>query len=345
MSLSKAFVRQPRGLILAEMVAALIGIGFLDCLSGYRIRLLPFYAGPIFVVAWCCGKRWAIAVGLLAGVISLTADWLDGDPDLQSWTKLWEIARHLGSCLAVALVGLALRNKRDAALARIALLEHSRRLENEIVQITDIEQRRIGQDLHDGLCQHLAAVACSAASLKEDLERLRLPNEANSAGELVELLQDAVIQTRDLAYRLVPAHLGRVGLVLALESLARSVTHLHGINCTFESHGIVREYEDRIAENLYRITQEAINNATRHGKARNVAVSLQTANGLTTLRIQDDGAGFSAEAGNESGMGLNIMRYRARLNGGELKIEQPKTGGALVSCVARTGTQSNEIAA
>lgn len=162
MSLANAFARQSRGYIFAEMVAALFAIGALDQLTGFQIRLLPFYSAPVFVAAWFCGKNYGIAAGLLAGFISLTADWVDHDPDLQGWTRSWEIIRHLGSCLAVALVGLALRSKRDITEARIALLEHSQKLEDEIVRTTETEQRRIGQDLHDGICQHLAALACSA---------------------------------------------------------------------------------------------------------------------------------------------------------------------------------------
>lgn len=342
MRLTKAFARQPPVWIFAEMMGALLVIGVLDSVSGYEIRLLPFYVGPIFVVAWFCGKKPGVAAGLVAGCISLIADWIDHDPDLMGWAQGWEIARHLGTCLAIALVGSALRVKRDMAAARIALLEHSRQLENEIVRITDAEQRRLGQDLHDGLCQYLAALACSATSLRDDLQKLHLRSEADTAGELSDLLRDAVVQTRDLAHRLVPAHLSRVGLSLALESLAQSVSRLQGINCRFESRGPARNYEQVAAKHLYRIAQEAINNATRHGKARNIIVSLEAVNGLTTLNVRDDGTGFSPSITNGAGTGLQIMRYRARLNGGELRIEPAEGGGTLISCTAKTSQENRE---
>jgi signal transduction histidine kinase len=344
MRLAKAFTMQSRSWIFVEMLAALLVIGFVDAISGYQIRLLPFYAAPIFVVAWSCGKRWGLVAGLIAGVISLTADWLDNDPDLQGWTEGWEIMRHLISCVAIALVGSALRAKRDIANARIDLLEHSQRLERQIVGITDAEQRRIGQDLHDGLCQCLAALACSAASLRDDLKGQGLGPEAKAADELGHHLRDAVVQTRDLAHRLVPAHVARVGLPLALDSLAQSVAQLQGINCTFQCHGVTGKYDNTVAKHLYRIAQEAINNATRHGHARNIQVSLEANNGLTTLNIRDDGSGFSPDAINGSGTGLQIMRYRARLNGGALKIEQQAGGGTLVSCTAETHRHFDESA-
>jgi len=343
MRLTQAFAKQSRVLIFVEMLAALVTIGLFDVVSGYQIRLLPFYAGPVFVVAWFCDKKSAIAAGLCAGAISLTADWLDHDPDLQGWAQGWEVFRHLVSCIAVALVGMALRAKRDIANARIALLEHNQRLEEEIVQTTDAEQRRIGQDLHDGLCQYLAALTCSATELSDDLNQLRLRPQAESAAELAELLRDAVVQTRDLAYRLVPAHISRVGLVVALESLAHSVSRLHGISCTFEARGPAPAYDENYATDLYRIAQEAINNATRHGQAHRIAVSLETTNGTTVLNVLDDGLGFSSK--NVGGTGLQIMTYRARLNGGEIKVEQPPTGGTLVSCTTKTAHEVTESAA
>jgi signal transduction histidine kinase len=342
-SLSKNFAQQPCFWIFAEMIATLLAIGVLDFISGPQIRLLPFYGGPIFVVAWFCGKRLAILSATFSAVIWWSANWFTGDPDLHSGVLIWETARHVGFFVVVALTGSALRTKSDAAAARIALLEHSRRLEHEIVTISEAEQRRIGQDLHDGLCQYLAALSCAATVLRDDLQKLQLRAEANTAGELANLLKDAVVQTRDLAHGLVPAHVADVGLVLALESLAQSVTRLQGVTCTFRFHGRAPDCDEETAMHLYRIAQEAINNATRHGKARNIAVSLDVAGYLMTLRILDDGVGISES--NPNGTGLTIMRYRARLSGGELRIEQPKSGGTLVSCSARTNPQQSEIAA
>ena len=206
--------------------------------------------------------------------VVVVCNWLTGDPDLHSWIGVWEVSRHVGFFLIVAVVGGALRAKSDIASERIALLEHSQRLEHEIVNISEAEQRRIGQDLHDGLCQYLAGLTCSASSLRDDLQKLDLRADANAADELVTLLQDAVVQTRDLARELVPAHVSRLGLVLALESLTQSVTRLHGVNCRFRSHASSANWDEDTAMHLYRIAQEAINNATRHGKAGNIFLFL-----------------------------------------------------------------------
>lgn len=319
------------------MLVAILVIGVIDTATGFKIRLLPFYAGPVFAVAWYCGRKAGLIAGALAGLTSLISDWISADPDLLGYIAIWEITRHMISCMAVAVIGSLLRTKSDMIAARIALLEHSQRLEREIVEISEEQQRRIGRDLHDGLCQSLAAMACSARSLRDDLEQINAAKEADVAEDLADLLRDAVVQTRDLAHELVPAHLDQLGLTLALESLANSVSRLQGVDCTFESHGSMVHLNDQLAGDFYRIAQEAIANATRHGKAKRIAIDLAVAPGLTTLRIEDNGVGIDQTNGHEKqGLGLNLMRYRARQNGGDLHINTSPGAGTTVLCTART---------
>jgi signal transduction histidine kinase len=325
------------------MMASLVAIAVFDFLTGYDIRLLPLYAVPIFVVAWFCGKRFGIAAALFSSLIWWFANWVMADPYLYNWIQAWEVLTQVGLFLVVAMVGSALRSKSDIAKERIALLEHSHGLEREIVNISEAEQRRIGQDLHDGLCQYLAGLSCAASSLRDDLQKLHVHAEADIAGELAKLLQDAVVQTRDLARKLVPAHVSRLGPVLALESLAQSVTRLHGINCKFRCHASSANCNERTAMHLYRIAQEAINNATKHGKAKNIVVSLDAGDHSLTLRVLDNGVGISES--NSAGMGLTIMRYRAHLIGGQLTIKRRNSRGTTLACTARTDPPESEIAA
>src|SRR5205085_5832176 len=136
----------------------------------------------------------------------------------------------------------------------------------------------------------------------------------------------------DLACGLVPVHMDEAGLPSALEELTASATRLFGSRCVYESAGAPLIQDNTMATHLYRIAQEAINNATKHGKATNVLVSLTENGKATTLRIADDGTGISKTATESDGMGLGLMRYRARLAGGELKIEEPTSGGTVISC-------------
>src|SRR5205085_4407422 len=136
----------------------------------------------------------------------------------------------------------------------------------------------------------------------------------------------------DLACGLVPVHMDEAGLPSALEELTASATQLLGIRCVYESDGAPLIQDNTMATHLYRIAQEAINNATKHGKATNVLVSLIEDGKATTLRIADNGSGISKTATGGDGMGMGLMHYRARLAGGELRIEEPPSGGTVISC-------------
>jgi signal transduction histidine kinase len=333
MHLSRAFKRQSRNWVFAQMLTAILLIGYCDYATGYEVSVFIFYGVPIFAVAWFCSRNLSVLAALIAGLTWWWADLMTGHPYDYSWQQGWETSVRLGFFIFVALVGASLRAHTDLARARIALLEHSQHLEREIVTISEREQRRIGQDLHDGICQYLAALGCAAASLESDLKGHYMPNEAAVAGDLAKFLQDAVIQTRDLARGLAPVQIDEAGLPLALENLADSVTRLQGITCTFANNGPPLPFDEARAMHLYRIAQEAINNATKHGKARRVAIALQARAGLTTLTISDNGLGISKTPRAKGGIGLSIMQYRARLSGGELRIEEPSHGGTIVSCI------------
>jgi signal transduction histidine kinase len=332
MSFLKLFHRQSCAWIFNEMIALTLVIGFIDYITGYEVSFFIFYAVPIFVTAWICDKKLSFLIALIAGIIWWWADLAAGHPYLHNWHEGWETIVRLGFFIFVAVGSSALKTQRAVVEARLALLEHTQQLEHEIIGISEREQRRIGQDLHDGLCQFLAGIGCAAASLRGDLEKLQLTAEANVADELATLLQDAVVQTRNLARGLVPLKMDEVGLAPALEELTLSVTRLTGTQCIFQSSAGTLTVDDSVAMHLYRIAQEAINNAMKHGKARRITVSLGGNDDAATLRIADDGIGISKAPGVSRGMGLNIMKYRARLSGGELRIEERTGGGTLISC-------------
>ena len=333
MSFSTVLQRKSHGWIFFQSTIAILVIGIFDSIMGYQVSFALFYGVPIFIVAWFCDKKLGFLTALLAGLTWWWADAKSGHLYIHTWLEVWETFMRLGYFIFVSVGSSALKAQRDITAAKIALLEHSQRLEHEIIVISEREQRRIGQDLHDGLCQYLAAVGCVAASLKSDLEALRLTQEAQAANELTMLLRDAVVQTRNLARGLVPVQMVEAGLACALEDLTLSVTKLLGIQCSFQSSGPAMVHEESVAGHLYRIAQESINNATKHGGATRVEISLTVAGGVTTLRISDNGAGISKTGTGRSGMGLNIMNYRARLSGGELRIDEPPQGGTIVSCI------------
>jgi signal transduction histidine kinase len=330
------FRRQPRSFALLEALFLLAIVGVADLETGYEASLTLFYIIPILLVVFWW-DRWTISYGVaaLAALVWCWADMAAGHPYAGNAVQLWEIAVHSVFFFLVATAGCVVKKQSDAANARISLLEHAQRLEQQIVEVSEYEQRRIGQDLHDGLCQYLAALGCSASALKSDLEQAGLPRFAAAAEDLAQLLRAGISQTRNLARGLMPLHMDGGGLGSALEALTKSCGRLLNVECVLSRTGETIAATDGKATHLYRIAQEAINNATRHGKAQRIEVSLSSNPSAVVLSIADDGIGISKTAKNLNGMGLSIMRYRSNLIGGELLIEERTNGGTVVCCTTR----------
>jgi signal transduction histidine kinase len=204
-------------------------------------------------------------------------------------------------------------------------------MEKQITDISDREQRRIGQDLHDSLCQHLVSVAFAGELLRENLARQSAP-EAAQAEAIVEMVNQGISEARNLARGLYPVRLEVDGLASALEELAASVQARTGIACRFTCEEPVCIFDEVAGSNLYRIAQEAINNAVKHGDCRAISVGLGAVEDEVTLTVKDDGVGFPAALETRGGMGLSIMNYRASLIRASLDIRRGAGGGTIVIC-------------
>ena len=206
-----------------------------------------------------------------------------------------------------------------------------KRMEKEITGISDREQRRIGQDLHDSLCQHLVSVAFAGELLRENLARQSAP-EAAQAEAIVEMVNEGISEARNLARGLYPVRLEVGGLASALEELAASVQARTGITCRFSCDEPVCIFDEVAGGNLYRIAQEAINNAVKHGGCGAISVGLGAVEDEVTLTVKDDGVGLPNSMDLQGGMGLSIMNYRASLIGASLDIRRGAGGGTIVIC-------------
>lgn len=218
-----------------------------------------------------------------------------------------------------------------------------RSLERQIAEISDREQRRLGQDLHDGLCQELVSGALAARVLADGL-RDRAQAEADEAAELAELLDHAITQARDVARGLCGVQLEAGGLSTALDELARRVRSRHRIPCQFldQTGAAIRGFEG-ITE-VYRIAQEAVSNAVKHARARQITLTLAAANDQIELRVVDDGVGLPSGLEVGKGLGLPIMHYRARMLGAELRVGAGATGGTEVVCALKLPGLTSGIA-
>jgi signal transduction histidine kinase len=212
----------------------------------------------------------------------------------------------------------------------LAAVIDRRQLEEELLAIRGREEQRIGQDLHDGVCQQLAGIEFRNSVLVQQLAK---DEEAKAEAMLIgELIRDATRQARFLAKGLSPVQLDANGLMSALEELASNASKLFNISCRFECPQPVLVGDNTVATHLYRIAQEAITNAVKHGHARCIVVSLSDSVGQLTLRIWNGGAEFLAGASAKGGLGLRIMQYRAEMIGGTLKIVSANGEGTTVAC-------------
>ncbi len=207
-----------------------------------------------------------------------------------------------------------------------------KRLEKAVLEISTREQRRIGQDLHDGLGQHLTGIAFMGKVLEDRLADASLA-EASEAAKIVKLVNDSIKMTRDLARGLLPVVAEARGLMSALEQRAGEVSDLFHVACRFECRHPVLIHDGTLADHLYHLAQEAVNNAIKHGRPANIMIGLASANGCGTLTIEDDGAGFEVTAPAQSGLGLRIMQYRAKMIGGSLEVDSHPGVGTIVSCL------------
>ena len=206
-----------------------------------------------------------------------------------------------------------------------------KRLEKSLLDISEREKRRIAQDLHDGLGQHLTGVAFLSKVLEQRLGEKSSPHAAD-AGKIAQLVNESINQTRELAKGLLPVRAEANGLVSALQHLAADVEELFHVSCVFNGGDAVLVRDLDLATHLYRIAQEAVTNAIKHGHAGEIVIDLEHGEGQLMLSIQDNGIGFPDVIGRGEGMGLRIMNYRANMIGAILAIEKKQGGGTSVIC-------------
>jgi len=202
-------------------------------------------------------------------------------------------------------------------------------LEGEILEISDREQQRLGQEIHDGLCQHLTAVAFMARSVALRLKNHRVI-DAGDIEKIAQLVNDAATDTRNLSRALHRIDVDSAGFITALEDLVDR--EIWRIPCRLEVKPSFHIEDDVAAGELYRIAREAVINANKHSEAREIVIKLERTRSEMVLRVIDDGVGFSSNPKAKRGLGAHIMGYRARLMGARLEIDSPKSGGTRVSC-------------
>jgi PAS domain S-box-containing protein len=211
-------------------------------------------------------------------------------------------------------------------------------LEREVLEIAALEQRRIGQELHDSVGQELTGLGLLADALAQRLSATS-SDVASLAEKVVRGIGRVRRQVRSLSHGLVPVEMDPEGLRAALEQLAASAAESSGCACTFESDSQVAVTDTDLATHMFRIAQEAVSNALRHSRARHIHIVLKAQPAALTLQVEDDGVGFDEPLEGVKGLGLRLMRYRAGLFGGSLTIAPLASGGTVVTCQIPRGTE------
>ncbi len=347
---SRRVAARPKPQIAIACLLLTLLIGFVDYLAGRDVTLAFIYAVPISISAWFVGR----SVSLLLALLSV-ALWICGDIATGLYssplTTVVNCAVRLAfyALLVVTLVRLGRLQRgleRRAEYRARALAKETaerERLEQEMIDVSEREQRRFGRDLHDGLCQHLTGTALAGHTLAEKLSSEGW-NEAGSAHKIVDLVEEAIEMARGMAKGLHPVEMEAGGLMLALDEFAATTSDIYGIRCRFLCPVPVLIQNPASATHLYRIAQEAVGNAVKHGRAQEIRILLDESERGIRLTISDDGSGFPEALPDSGGMGLRIMADRAKMIGGKFLIARNAERGMALSCWIPHTAASLEIA-
>lgn len=322
------------------VILAVIGlVGWIDFVTPRRLSFAVFYLGAVGISAWYTTRAVSYVVGALCVVVSSAGDIQPREAEFSGLVLIWNALTALSFYVIISELLRRLRKfthhlerlvaKRTTALSNE--ITQRKLLEREILDLAEGERHKLGQDLHDGLCQHLTAISLAGKVLEE---RLRATSKAESeaAATLVELLQEGIHLCRNIAKGLYPLELDGQGLMNALEVLVNTHSSLSGIPCLFECDAPVIVSDRTAANHLYRIAQEALTNALKHSNATSIKVSLENTDSGLQLAVHDDGKGCSAGPGPNEGLGVRIMKHRADIIGAQLIISDGAPRGTVVTC-------------
>lgn len=204
-------------------------------------------------------------------------------------------------------------------------------LERMVIDSTEQERRRIGHELHDGIGQQLTALLMGTSALNEELQSAAQARCSEQAGRLITQLRDTITEVRALSHGLAPVPTWESGLEHALQSLAESTTRSTGVRCVFECPDPVEVTDDATAGNLYRVAQEAVNNALKHAAPSEIRIGLEMRDGTLVLEVDDDGEGMPEKPVKREGIGVRVMRHRAETMGSSFSIGAAPAGGTRVA--------------
>jgi signal transduction histidine kinase len=316
---------------MAEALTYLTLIAAIDLVTTWQFSMFIFYCLPVYLVAAYFPKKTALGFVCLAAILSTIAAY-DSIPVRGLGGYVWSAINRLGGLFFASACGISLRNSREEMQRRYEALQRTQELEREIVRVGELEQQRIGQDLHDGVCQTLAALDCAAQCLKLDLDNDGSPR-TGLATEIQRQLSAATLEARNMARGIFPVSISADTLPDALQDLVTTMDGLFNGTIGFERDEDIVVHDAVEAMHLYRITQEALSNAMRHANATHIGVEVRQNEHQLAISVTDNGCGSAIQdLKRPNGMGWHTMRYRANLLGAELSLRTEPGHGTEVRC-------------
>ncbi|HVU35508.1 MAG TPA: sensor histidine kinase [Opitutaceae bacterium] len=327
----------PRGRTGAWVLLGLIalGISVVDRFTGVELSLSILYLVPISLASAWFGWRSGLVFALITTALRLVSDFASVFPHVLPGFIWWNVGAAFAIFGFVAWLVDALATAHRRLEGRIAArtseladsIADRRRLEMEVLEVTARERSAIGRELHDELGQHLVATALAAQVLAQKLGQEHGGADAHA---IVHWIEEAIAKTRKLARGLLLARIESDRFVAELQDLAASSSQA-GVRCHVSHQGAPLNVPPGECAQLFRIAQEAIGNALRHGRPQAIEITIANDAEATCLIVTDDGAGFATRA-RPTGMGLRIMEHRAQIIGASLAVLSTPGEGTRVIC-------------
>jgi signal transduction histidine kinase len=327
---------------LTSTVAIALGCGALVALVGYgdfregdENSMLLFYMVPIALATWYRGTALGMVMVLLSLAADLISDRVAGVANSGTWNITTSALYYTVFVVLLSRWRSLLRHMHARVEERTAELQREiavrKQLEGEVANVTEHERRRLGRELHDGLCQHLTGTVLKAQTLVKQVDQGD-ERAATHAQKVVNLINDGIKIARDIARGLFSSELEAEGLISALKGLAETSAQQHQIECDFYHSGAMKMPSQQ-ATQLYWIAREAVANAIKHSSSTKIDIRLSGVGSKVELEVKDNGSGIIHSAEEPNGIGLQVMRHRAEIAGGFLTTENIVGRGTLVRCV------------
>lgn len=324
-------------MLVSLLLLALVGV--MDYQAGFERSLLVFYLLPVALGTWFVGWRFGVILCALSVTVWIVGDIEAGAVYSSPSVPIWNAGMAITSFLVVVLLLHRLHSLlnqledriKQATSALLREMKMREQLEKDVTEAAERESQRIGHELHDSLGQHLTATSLSLQVLSTKLVRESSPR-SKDVDQAIEMVEQGIDLTRNIAKGLFPLELEGEGLAAALRELSTVTGRTQNVVYEFKCGSSVRLSDSTTATHLYRIAQEAVINAIKHGHVSRIVVELFRNDGNLTLSIKDNGIGLPAALPGSRGIGLRIMSSRAGMIGARLSIKNRTGGGVVVSC-------------